>query len=286
MNSISANLTPSAIAATARMLRSAKKEIIFIVEGDEDIALFSNSLGLPRSNFISCFGKERLMEVFNLVPTKGIDEGMIFLRDRDCDRVVSHTKGEVLILVSDLYDFEMSLLPKRVFGRIFNEFVKTKATREFTEASFIKVLSASARIGALRAVSHEDKLCVDFKEAKMPFLCASDLSVDIDAMVQFFLSRSKIGLKLKSDVSARVRSLIDQSSDPVNLSSGKDFLSTLSLALNKHFKCCQSSECTFATLSRMFRMTVVHDDLKGLALYPILRGQISRSAMAWSGHTL
>jgi hypothetical protein len=286
MNSIIANITPKAIAATVRMLRSAKKEIIFIVEGDEDIALFSNSLGLPRSNFISCSGKERLMEVFNLIPTKGIDEGTIFLRDRDCDGVVSHRNGEVLILVSDLYDFEMSLLPKRVFGRIFNEFVKTKASREFTEASFVKVVSASARIGALRVVSHEDELCVDFYEAKLPFLQASNLSVDIDAMVQFFLSRSKISLKLKSDISARVRAVLDQSSDPVSLSSGKDFLSILSLALNKHFKCCKSSECTFETLSRMFRMTVVHDDLKGLSLYPTLREQILRSAMAWSGHML
>lgn len=112
MNSISGNLNAASIAATARMLRSAKKEVILIVEGDDDIALFSNSLSLPKSNFISCFGKKRLMEVFALVPHSGLDAGTILLRDSDCDGVQDQRRGDVLLLTSDFYDFEMSLLPK------------------------------------------------------------------------------------------------------------------------------------------------------------------------------
>lgn len=286
MNSISGSLNAETIAATARMLRSAKKEILLIVEGDDDIALFSHSLGLPRSNFISCFGKERLMEVFDLVPRKGLDEGTILFRDSDCDGIASHELDGVLLLTSDLYDFEMSLLPRRVFGRIFMEFLRTRSSPQLAEASYRKLVEVSGFVGALRLVSHQDNLNIDFKEPKLSFIDQKDLEVNLENMVRYFLARSQISVDKTGDAIKRVSKIMESSTDHSQISSCKDFLRILSLALSRHYKCCNASECTIDTLSRMFRMTVTHEDIKELAIYPLLVQQVAKSGKEWTGFEL
>lgn len=286
MNSITKNLNPESIVATAKMLRSAKKEIILLVEGDNDIALFSHALGLPRSNFISCFGKERLMRVFDLSPRKGLDGGTIFLRDSDCDAVQNQERDGVLLLTSDNYDFEMSLLPKRVFGRIFAEFVKTKASPEFIEGAFKKLIETSAFVGALRLVSHTDKLNLDFDEAKFNFINQRDISIDIEEMIRYFFARSRLSIIGVEEISERVRSIAADTSRQSKISCGKDFLKILSAALSRHYRCCNATECTFETLARMFRMTVTQDDIKTQSLYPLLVKQVQKSGMTWTGFPL
>lgn len=286
MNSITKILNPESIVATAKMLRSAKKEIIFVVEGDDDISLFSHALGLPKSNFISCFGKERLMGVFDLVPKKGLDRGTIFLRDSDCDGIQSQEREGILLLTSDNYDFEMSLLPKRVFGRIFAEFLKTKSSPEFIDNAFEKLISASAFLGALRLISHTDELNLDFGEAKFSFLNQKDLNIDFKEMIRYFFARSRLSMTKTDQIIERVRSIGEDTSNRCRISCGKDFLQMLSSALSRHYKCCNATECTFDTLARMFRMTVTQDDIKALSLYPLLVKQVQMSGMTWTGFQL
>jgi len=282
MNSISGSLTPRSIVATAKMLRSARKEIFLIVESDNDIALFSHSLRIPRSNFISCFGKERLMGVFDLVPVDGLDAGTILFRDADCDGVAITERDGVILLASDLYDFEMSLLPRRVFGRIFAEFLKTRSSPELTDDAFEKIVEAASLIGALRHVSHSECLNVDFKEYKMGFIDARKLSVDIDEMLRYFLARSEKQIDARA-LKNRVTQKRAEVRHATEVTSGKDFLKIMSIALARFYKCCNAMDCTFETLSRMFRITVTHDDIKELALYPVLADQVARSPFEWKG---
>ena len=124
MNSIVRYLTPATLASTLLAMRSGRKDVFLVVEGAEDIALFSQVFRLSRSNFLDCRGKENLMNLFALIPTRGLDSGTIFLRDRDHDGVHHTVSRDVSLLVSDLYDFEMHLLDGRLFGRIMAEFLR------------------------------------------------------------------------------------------------------------------------------------------------------------------
>lgn len=72
MNSIVRYLTPASLAATLLAMRSGRKEIFLVVEGGDDVSLFSQVFRLPRSNFVDCRGKENLMALFALVPVRGI----------------------------------------------------------------------------------------------------------------------------------------------------------------------------------------------------------------------
>jgi len=286
MNSISKSLNAATIAATAKMLRSAKKETILIVEGDEDIALFSNSLGIPRSNFISCFGKERLMEVFQMAPYPGLDAGTIFLRDADFDNLGHLKRGDVILLTSDHYDFEMSLLPKRLFGRIFAEFMKHKFDVTHLPASFDKIRAPASWIGALRLLSHTEGLNIDFDDAKLGFINPKTLLSDVDDMIRYYFARSKADPGDRTVIHDRLQSLIDGVGDVLKITCGKDFIQVMSLALNRFFQCCGATECSAETLSRMFRISVTQDDVSELNLYPALKEQVIASGFTWPGHPL
>lgn len=282
MNSISVKITAKSIVATARMLRSARKEIFFIVEGDDDIALFSQALRLPRSNFISCFGKERLMEAFGLVPINGLDPGTIFLRDLDCDDVSMSKRNGVLMLTSDFYDFEMSLLQRRIFGRIVGEFLKSRATHEFCVDAYKKVVEAASLIGALRHVSHAKGLNIDFKEYKLGFLDTKKFSVDLDEMIRYFMARSEV----KKDINEIKKAVLitkESVKDPVEITSGKDVFRVLNVALSRFYKCCNANDCSFETLSRMFRISVDHDDIRELRMYSALSAHVNSSTFDWKG---
>lgn len=286
MNSVSSVITPGSIVATAKMLRSAKREVFFIVEGDDDIALLSESMMLPRANFISCFGKERLMCVYDLVPADGLDGGTIFFRDSDCDDVTSGTRDDVLLVVSDRYDFEMSLLPGRVFSRIVAEFLRARCTTDLIEETFRRIVEPAALIGALRHLSHCEGLGICFRDYKLRFMDGRTLSIDIESMVEYFLSRLKINGKDVSGLSQRLSTFRRNARDPREIASGKDFLKIMSVALYKFLRCCVAAECTFETLSRMFRISVTYSDIQELALYPILAKHIAESGFEWKGMPL
>jgi hypothetical protein len=163
MNSITKHITPASIVAALRQFRSARKDIILVVEGDDDIALFSQSLGLASNCFISCFGKENLMKVFGLVPNEHVDIGMFFIRDADFDGLKHQRSEGVCFFVSDRYDFEMSVVEGRIFHRIFAEFLKKKMTTTLAASAFTRVVDAVAWLGALRLYSQRGRLNLDFR---------------------------------------------------------------------------------------------------------------------------
>jgi len=143
MNSITKHITSKSIVALLRQIRSAKNEIVLIVEGDDDIALFSQGLGLPLNCFVSCHGKENLMGVFGCIPHPYIDKGMFFFRDADFDNLGHQQSHGICLFVSDRYDFEMVIVEGRIFERIFFEFLKRKANTSLSSSSFAKIVDST-----------------------------------------------------------------------------------------------------------------------------------------------
>jgi len=282
MNSITEALTAGSIIGVLRMLRSARKEIFFIVEGDRDIAVFSEALKVPKSNFVSCCGKEMVMEVFGLAPCDGLDSGTIFIRDADCDGVRHTLRDEVQLLVSDDYDFEMSLLKGRLFARILAEFLKSKANPSSITDAFDTLVSLSAAIGALRFESHHRAMNLKFRDMDLDFIDFKRMTLDIDRMVRYLFARSQRPMDDFGDVTRSIKNAVAVN-DPVSLSSGKDLIRLLSVALARYFKCCNAAECSETTLSRMLRIGVVQDDLRDMTFYPQLVARVNASMFTWQG---
>ena len=285
MNSITKKISAGTIVATLRMLRSARKEVFLVVEGDDDIAILSQVLTLPQANFVSCFGKERLMEVFSCAPAQGLDSGTIFIRDADFDCRNPQSRGDVVLLVTDQYDLEMALLNGRLFGRILAEFMKLRCTSDFVARTFNLLIEAAAIIGAARKVASDDRLGIKFREMSLGFVAPKSMQVNVPEMARYLIARSgmsDVDIKMLIESVQKVRA----SFSAEELASGKDLLRLLSIALNRHFCCCTATECSEKTLWRMLRIGAVRDDLKLMRLYATLAEQVSKTPFVWNGAAL
>jgi len=287
MNSITRYLTPDSISATLKHVRSGFKGILFIVEGDCDIALFSSALEAPRSTFISCNGKDRLMAVYGSLPNSSIDAGMVFLRDADFDEIRHQEDKGSPLYVSDRYDFEMSLLEGRIFSRILSEHAKTKANAAIIADAFSRISAISSEIGALRKYAALNRISICFEDADFRFVEGKDLSIDRKRMVRYFLLRSDGARHLNVDVvTNEVGKLIEEAPSHVAICCGKDFLEIMSTALHKTYALCKASDCTPTILTSTLRISTHRDDVARQTLWPLLTKHIKNSGYAWAGASL
>ena len=286
MNSVDKHINAEGKAATLLAMRSARKEVLFVVEGDTDVDLFAHTLGIPRSNILSCNGKETLMLVFAMAPQKGIDAGSVFIRDRDNDAVSTSACNGVIILVTQKYDVEMELLENRIFGRILSEFLKDPLPSAKVTTDFEKICQASSCIGAIRIHSQENDINLKFDDLKYTkFFNPRDLSVNISEAVRYIFAKSEKVLTDKFAVEKAVGALMSGRA-PVDIVCSKEFLEIFHLALSRYYKACSSAECAPITLGRAVRIAATHDDIKNLSLYQPLKAHINSCGYAWIGNSL
>lgn len=286
MNSVSKHLNAQSKAATLLAMRSARKEVLLVVEGDTDVDLFANVLGLPRSNILSCDGKETLMLVYGMAPQKGIDSGSVFIRDRDNDSVRTGINNGVLLAVTDLYDIEMELLSIRVFGRILSEFLKQPLNADQVSSEFDKLCQVASLIGAMRMYSQDNAVGLDFDDLKYTkFLNPKNMSVSIEDAIRYIFAKSKKILSNKNDVENSIMREVN-SRPSLNIVCSKDFIDIMHIALSRHYAVCSSGECMPGILSRMIRISAIHDDLKATTMYPLLCAHVAACEYPWMGRNL
>lgn len=284
-NSVSIHLTAASKAATLISMRSARKEILLVVEGDDDVLLMSNCLGLPRSNILVCEGKETLMELFSLGPQKGSDEGTVFIRDRDHDHLRTHIDQTRLLLVTEHYDVELDLLASRLFRRMFNEFAQLPDDDTKYLTVWKAICSAAAPLGSLRRISAERSLNLDFKEINLrKFVNFRNLEVDVKELVKYTETRSLKTLDrplVVKDIAGLMADIGDQL-----LCRGKDVISLMHLAFSRTYKLCKSSEAEPSVLARMVRVSCTVEDFARLTLYSSFKSFVLASPYSWTGRNL
>lgn len=289
MNSTTKHLSSASILALLRLIRSAKKEIILVVEGDQDVDLFSQSLGLPKSCLVSCSGKERLMQVYSAIPDKSIDLGVIFIRDSDFDQIAHQQSHGIVLLVSDRYDFEMVVIEGRLFGRIFAEFLKHRATASLAQATFSKIVDSSAWVGALRWKSQREDLGLDFDELEFKFIDPRTLDVDVRRLIKLIYARSRVTIGDVEKVVGELDVIRKENQPLTSLCCGKDFLQILAICLCRQQKVCNYNEGSPATLGRIIRIATTFDDIRSMSLFPLLKNAVEAATKAnyvWSGSKL
>lgn len=286
MNSVTRHLGTQNICATLLAMRSGKKEVLLLVEGGDDIALLSSIFKLPRSNFLACGGKEPIMELFSMVPRRGLDAGTVLVRDRDHDQVLSSRKDGILLLVSDLYDMEMHLLTGRPFCRVFEEFARPENLEKDQMAVQAKLIEVASKIGALRLVSTRNGLNLKFQDLNLSFVDHKTLEVDEEKLVRVVLQRSSADMKCLPDLLAQLRDVLDKN-NPIDLTSGKDLLRIMHIAFYRHFRYCRkSAECQPDVLARMLRVSAVLDDFREMSLVVELRKALPGIPFKWAGITI
>tara|TARA_R110002124_G_scaffold196720_1_gene363782 strand:- start:952 stop:1815 length:864 start_codon:yes stop_codon:yes gene_type:complete len=284
-NSVSRYLDAESKAATLIAMRSATNDIILIVEGDEDLALLSNCLGLENSRFLVSDGKEILMELFGLGPTNGLDSGMIFIRDRDHDNISTNVRDGILLAVTNRYDIELELLDMRLFRRIYNEFSGKLDNDDSFRDAWRQISDLAAEVGALRLISAERSLNLDFKNLKFErFLDKKQLTVDQSKLVNYISAKSKIQLNL-NDILAEIKKQRSQK-DAIDLARGKDCLHFMQAAFSNAWNYCSSNKCSIDILSMMVRLGTTVEDFSRIPFYQDIKNHMIAHSHNWIGRPL
>ncbi len=282
MNSVERHLGVATKAATLLAMRSAKKEILLVVEGDTDISLMSRALGLPRSNMLSCNGKEILTSLFSLPPQKGIDEGTIFLRDRDCDDIVSHEKDGILLLVTDRYDIEMEFLENRIFSAIMFEYSVGEVDKALSEKIFCEICAASGVLGALRLFSSKSGANLDFDDLKYNrFFDHKEFIIKKSDLIKYVYAKSKQKIPDVTFVENELDAILEERSHK-DLACSKETIEIIHILLWRKYNH-NSAECSSNVISRMIRVASNSEDAKSLSLFPALQKKVASSPFAWVG---
>lgn len=285
MNSIERHLGVATKAATLLAMRSAKKEILLVVEGDSDISLMSNTLGIPRSNLLSCNGKEILMDLFKMSQQKGIDPGTIFIRDRDFDFEESREFNDVLLLVTNRYDIEMELLENGIFNTIITEY--SAGSTETTDADllFKKVCTASGCIGALRLLSNLLEMSLDFDDLKYNrFFDVDKFSVSLTDLIRYVFAKSKEKLDDIKNVENEINKILNQN-EPEYLACGKETIDLIHIFISRKLNK-NAADCSTSVITRMIRVAAGLEDMKMLSFFPHLRRKIKTNPFEWTGKIL
>ena len=284
-NSIDRHLTAGTREATLLAMRSARKEIFLVVEGDADINILSHLFGLSSSNFVSCNGKETLMALYARAKTKGIDEGTIFFRDRDHDGLDSVMTADVHLLVTTRYDLEMDLLDERVFARLVAEFERVPADKSQSIDIFEAICRCAAAIGAARLWSAANGVNINFQNLKYSKIVdVKQLSIEVEKMVRYLSAKSKLNIEVDL-VSSKIRDLID-SRDNVDICCGEDIINICNIGFSKYYKFCDSKQSAPEIIWKMIRMSAHFDDIQNLRWFATFRQVIKMNPFSWTGRAL
>lgn len=283
MNSVTRHLSPQSLAARLVAMRSGRKEVLLIVEGSQDINLYSNIFGVPRSSIVSCGGKERLRDLYELVPHRGLDDGTVFIRDRDCEKISHRTVSGILMLVTDFYDIEMHLLSGRLFSRIIGEYLSAKLESVDMDRAFSMLVGSSAVVGALRLHSHEAELNLKFEGMSFDFVDPKSMNIDKVELVRKVCARSVSKAVNLSEIMASIERILADNRAHVDIVRGKDLLEMMHIALNRHYKCCDSKECKPEVLGRILRIAATPADMRHASMWSRLAEWISTCSMSWGG---
>lgn len=227
------------------------------------------------------------MDVYKMDPQKGIDEGSIFIRDRDTDNISTRLTRGVLLLVTKRYDIEMELLENRIFQRILSEFLKKPLDNATSSLEFSKICSASACIGAIRIYSNDNKgTNLDFDDLKYGrFLNYKSLAVNIGEAVRYMFAKSKTVLNNHASVVSVVSNIM-QTRPAADIVCSKEFVDVLHHALSRHYNACDAGECSPTNLNRTIRISAVQDDFKLMDLYQPLSAHVAACEYSWVGSQL
>ncbi|MEN3212186.1 DUF4435 domain-containing protein [Methylorubrum populi] len=283
MNSVTRHLSPESLAARLVAMRSGRKEVLLIVEGSEDISFYSNIFGVPRSSIVSCGGKERLQDLYGLIPHKGLDDGTVFIRDRDCEKISHQTTSGVLMLVTDFYDVEMHLLSGRLFARIISEYLSARLESIDVNKIFSTLLESSAIIGALRLYSHEKELNLKFEGMSFDFIDPKTMNINSLELIRKVCARSAVNPGNHSEIKGFLENMLADGRPHTEIVRGKDLLELMHIALNRHCKCCDAKECKPELLGRILRIAAVPSDMKHASMWSRLAEWISTCSMGWGG---
>lgn len=261
------------VAAQIRMLRSADKRTILVLEGENDEKALGRFVDPTACDVEIAFGKPNLLGAFDLLEEEGF-RGIIGIVDADFDRVIGVQMSLENICVTDYHDLDLTIFSTAALERYLLEHADSEAVSSLGGCSGVRelLLGSAVPLSCSRYISDRDGHRLYFKDIKYEdFVNVESVAIDIDSLCTIVIDRSNTRC-LPDQLSRLISIEMANGHDLMQLSRGHDVAAFLGLALRKRIGSRRVQQTWSSEIEAGLRLAFEWAHFTTTQLYQCLRG--------------
>lgn len=256
------------------MRNNTAKGKFLIVEGEDDMKLYSNFINTSKCNIRFARGKPNVLDVMTTLLTKGINKAIAII-DADFDHIYKN-KYMRTIFTTDVHDLELMIIKSEAFNKLLCEFCDLekveKIQRKFHEELKETFIKCSSIIGCLRFYANKNKLGLDFKDLEFDFFIDSHtFNVDLKKMIVHVVGNSQIKNNISDELMEGLRYHMEDDIDAWNISCGHDYIQIFKLGVENNLGFKKSMKLNCKDIERNLRLSYEYSHFKETGLYKKIR---------------
>ncbi len=261
------------VAVEARMMRTAFRGSILILEGDTDARFFERFTEESLCRVLPAHGKEKAVEAISLLLQDGFS-GALAVVDADFQRILNQDCPSGVCL-TDHHDLEILLVESKALEAVVSEYgSKEKLAKRFRSNAANSIRSILYRcakpIGLLRLCALKEKVSLKFEGLKFQLFVNRDtLKLDVDKLLPRLLSNSRF--PVSKEWCEKAMASCTQGQDSRQLCCGHDVVEILSIGLRHAIGSLADKRALPQNVASVLRLAFDSSDLERTELYACIR---------------
>lgn len=269
-------LTPEAVASEIHLLREDTdyQGAFLFVEGDTDIALFSNFIDGKNCLIRMVKGRDNVLKLIDIVEASG-EDCCLAIVDADFWHIEKKVPQSKNILLTDTHDIETMIFKTVALDKVLSEYItndKLESLQKKYPNLRLPILSVAYRMAIIRWVSHFHKLGINFYADQFktqtiewePAINIDKFEVDFEKLLDIVCS-DNYGSKMK--LRPQIYACIQTKYDFYEFCNGHDVIYITLLFMRRRGRRRDVEGLTTKSLERMFRLAYEAGFFKETALY-------------------
>ncbi len=265
--------TPGSIAAKIRMMRSANRNAIIVVEGEHDSRVLQNFVQSGRCEIIIGKGKENVVGAFRIMESIECPSVLYFI-DRDFDEIQNSMIDHHSVIYTDHHDLDICMILSDAFGKVLREFAsdqKLKSYRYITGTVLEDVLKSAFPVGLLRLYSLTRNVNLKFTSMQFDCITKEKIECNVKSLVQSVINNSRMHHLKADEIVAELLMMETEGHELSQICVGEDVYQVLARVLQKAIGTTKSNEVHWEVIKTSFRLAFEYEHFRKLGSYSRIR---------------
>jgi hypothetical protein len=201
--------------------------------------------------------------------------GVVGIIDADFDRLNNLLPNLPNIVAADWHDRDLMIFASPALEKVLTVRASDAKIRQFEgeQGATVReiILKNGAIVGIFIWISTTDGLGLDFKELKFKKFVRSDLSIDIEKLVDLVVQNSTQQSMNRKTIVAKIHQKMELGLEHLELCRGHDAVEILALCMQKKISALNQIENTAAEISRSLSLAYERSHFEISGLYAQIR---------------
>ncbi|MBL4596032.1 MAG: DUF4435 domain-containing protein [Robiginitomaculum sp.] len=276
LKSITEHLNAEDIFAEMRMERQAFSGAFLLLEGLTDIKRFDKFFDGPNTSVVTCWGKLKLLELFQLVEASDLKGYLAFI-DADFDSLTDNKIESENIIYSEGHDFDIDTIRTSVFNRYMREVSDNKKCAAVGDDAAVMCFIANS-IRPLSLLKYSKILGnIDKSISSIDWgNCYECTNFNLEKLVYRLLKKDAPSTELIKRTCDTAFSLDSEKLDIWQITNGHDFFYALGMSLKSQFGKRRKHHIESREIEMHFRLTIDDEDFRSMRVYDSINAWVAR----------